>query len=173
MKIFRLVVFVFCIVSVACLSAQEVGNASYYSNRFHGRKTSSGLVYHKDSMTCAHKTYPFGTILLVRNPENNKEVTVKVTDRGPFNKRLMIDLSYCAAKELDIIQHGVTEVEVSVYNQLNVPFRPDVILTPIWNKELAVHGVPKEDIKEDKETKEPAFLHYFDINSLQESNNNK
>lgn len=163
MRIFRLVVFVFCIVSVTCLFSQEVGNASFYSNRFHGRKTSSGVVYHKDSMTCAHKTYPFGTLLLVRNPENNKEVIVKVTDRGPFNKRLMIDLSYCAAKELDIIQHGIMEVEVSIYNQRGVPFRENIELKPIWNKELAVHKLPQEEANEDKGAKEPKFLHYFEL----------
>lgn len=162
MKRFRLVVFVFYIASVTCLFAQEVGNASFYSNKFHGRKTSSGSVYNKDSMTCAHKTYPFGTLLSVRNPENNKEVVVKVTDRGPFSKRLMIDLSYSAAQKLDIIRHGVMEVEVSIYNgQIRIPFRPGIELIPIWNKELAVHGMPEEDKKEEKTPKSPLFLNYF------------
>lgn len=67
--------------------------ASYYANKFHGRKTASGALYHKDSLTCAHKTLPFGTILKVRNPRNDKEVYVKVTDRGPFIKGRTIDLS--------------------------------------------------------------------------------
>ena len=62
------------------------GNATYYGNRWHGRRTSSGEVYHRDSLTCAHRTLPFGTTLLVKNKRNGKEVVVKVTDRGPFRK---------------------------------------------------------------------------------------
>ncbi|MEZ5006061.1 MAG: septal ring lytic transglycosylase RlpA family protein [Bacteroides graminisolvens] len=69
-------------------------HATYYHKRFHGSRTSDGGVYHKDSMTCAHRTYPLGTLLHVKNPETKKEVVVKVTDRGPYSKRLMIDLSY-------------------------------------------------------------------------------
>ncbi|MEA5072196.1 MAG: septal ring lytic transglycosylase RlpA family protein, partial [Petrimonas sp.] len=49
--------------------AQQKGGASYYADKFHGRKTSSGIPYHRDSLTCAHKTYPFGTILEVINPK--------------------------------------------------------------------------------------------------------
>lgn len=93
--------------------AQKTGNASYYSDRLEGRHTSNGGRYFRDSMTCAHRTYPFGTILSVRNPKNDKEVVVIVTDRGPHQRRLMIDLSYRAAKELDIIRAGVAPVIVT------------------------------------------------------------
>ena len=79
----------------------------------HGRKTSNGGTYHKDSLTCAHRTYPLGTLLKVRNPKNNKEVIVKVTDRGPHRKNLIIDLSYAAAKEIDIVRFGIAPVEIS------------------------------------------------------------
>lgn len=79
----------------------------------HGRKTSDGGKYNKDSLTCAHRTYPLGTILKVRNPKNNKEVIVKVTDRGPHRRNLIIDLSYAAAKEIDIIRDGIAPVEIS------------------------------------------------------------
>lgn len=92
--------------------SQESGNASYYANRFHGRKTSSGIPYHKDSLTCAHRTLPFGTMLQVTNPKNNKSVIVKVTDRGPFRKNCIIDLSLAAAKELDILRSGIAYVEL-------------------------------------------------------------
>lgn len=95
------------------VSAQQTGNASFYSNKLHGRHTSDGGKYHPDSMTCAHRTYPFGTILKVRNPKNDKEVIVIVTDRGPHQRRLMIDVSYCAAKELDIVRQGIARVEVT------------------------------------------------------------
>lgn len=120
----RLVVFVFCIVACVTYSlGQSVGNASYYANRFHGRLTASGKTYNKDSMTCAHLTYPFGTLLKVKNIRNGKEVIVEVTDRGPYTKKFMIDLSYAAAKKLDIIRYGYSPVEVSVYTPTIVPYK--------------------------------------------------
>lgn len=60
------------------------GKATYYSKRATGARTSSGERVHHDSLTCAHRTYPFGTKLKVTNPANGKSVIVKVTDRGPF-----------------------------------------------------------------------------------------
>jgi len=98
--------------------AQEKGSATYYSPKLQGRHTTDGSKYHPDSLTCAHKSYPLGTMLVVRNPKNNQSVVVKVTDRGPFHKKLMIDLSYSAAKTLDIIRQGVATVEVSELNIL-------------------------------------------------------
>jgi len=91
------------------------GYASYYSNIFHGRKTASGILYNKDSLTCAHKKYPFGTILKIINKKNNKWVYVKVTDRGPFIKGRHIDLSYAAAKEIDMLHKGVIYVKIIKY----------------------------------------------------------
>ena len=95
--------------------AQEVqtGKASYYDKKFHGRRTSNGLIYHIDSLTCAHRTYPFGTLLKVRNVKNGKEVIVKVNDRDPFITGRIIDLSYAAAKELGMLSAGVVNVEVT------------------------------------------------------------
>lgn len=102
--------------------SQQTGKASYYAHRLQGRKMSSGIPYHRDSLTCAHRTLPFGTLLEVRNPKNNRRVVVKVTDRGPFIKSRIIDLSYAAAKELDIVGHGVAQVEVREW--LFRPFIP-------------------------------------------------
>ncbi len=90
--------------------AQLKGNATYYHNKFHGRLTSDGSVYHKDSLTCAHKTLPFGTVLRVVNRRNGKEVVVTVNDRGPFRPNTIIDLSLAAAKELDMLKAGVVPV---------------------------------------------------------------
>lgn len=100
------------------------GEATYYSNRFHGRRTSSGERYHKDSMTCAHRTLPFGTLLRVRNKKNDKEVIVEVTDRGPFRKGAIVDLSLAAAKELDIIHTGVAKVEVTRVDPSEIKLQP-------------------------------------------------
>ena len=94
--------------------AQKVstGKASYYGNSFHGRKTSDGSVYHRDSLTCAHRTLPFGTMLKVRNVSNGREVIVTVNDRGPFVKGRIVDLSYAAAEEIGMLGSGVARVEV-------------------------------------------------------------
>lgn len=100
------------------VAAQQTGNASYYSQKLKGRHTSDGGRYHPDSMTCAHKTLPLGTILKVRNPKNDKEVVVVVTDRGPHQNKLMIDLSYSAAKRLGIVQQGIALVMMTQLNAM-------------------------------------------------------
>ena len=111
-KHFLLTVISLFLFAGAEIMAQTVGDATYYGNKFHGRRTSDGSRYHKDSLTCAHRTLPFGTYLKVRNPKNGQEVVVKVTDRGPFRKGAIVDLSYAAAKEIGIVQAGVARVEV-------------------------------------------------------------
>ena len=101
----------------------KTGKASYYAKKFHKRKTASGALFDQHAFTCAHRTYPFGTKLVVRNPLNDKEVVVEVNDRGPFKKGRIIDLSLAAAKELDIVHHGVATVEVSEYFEY---FEPEI-----------------------------------------------
>jgi len=93
--------------------AEQHGKASFYSNKLKGHHTTDGGKYHPDSLTCAHLTYPLGTILKVRNPKNDAEVIVKVTDRGPHSHRLIIDLSYSAAEVLDIVRAGIASVEIT------------------------------------------------------------
>ena len=109
------------------------GKASYYADKFHGRRTANGEQYHKDSMTCAHMRYPFGTMLRVRHTGNGKEVIVKVNDRGPYSSRYIIDLSKAAAREIGILNSGYGEVEIMVHD-VSVPYRkaPDsLFLLPI------------------------------------------
>ena len=100
--------------------AQLKGKASFYSHKLKGRHTSDGGKYQPDSLTCAHRSLPFGTILKVFNPSNNKEVIVKVTDRGPHRKGLLIDLSYSAAKKLDIIGQGIASVIITELDALPI-----------------------------------------------------
>lgn len=90
------------------------GKATYYGHSAHGRRTASGERHNKDSMICAHRTLPFGTRIRVKNPANGKEVIVRVTDRGPFGKGLVLDLSQAAARELGIIRQGIAKVEYTV-----------------------------------------------------------
>lgn len=107
-----LLFIIIMLLGVAPLAAQQRGKATYYSKRATGARTSSGERLHHDSLTCAHRTYPFGTLLKVTNLSNDKQVIVKVNDRGPFTRGRIIDLSYGAAEELDFIRKGVTDVLV-------------------------------------------------------------
>ncbi len=108
------------------LQSQELeqGKASFYAKRLAGRKTASGERLHNDSLTCAHRSYPFGTLLKVMNPANGRSVIVRVTDRGPFVRGRIIDLSWRAAKELDIISKGVAMVIVQKASSIIVPYLP-------------------------------------------------
>lgn len=112
------------------------GRASYYSNKLHGRPMSNGQLYNKDSLTCAHKKFPFGTLLKVKNVLNGREVIVKVTDRGPFCKRYIIDLSFAAAKQLGIISAGFSPVEIEPYTENQVPYLPKDTLPTIPELDL-------------------------------------
>ncbi len=99
------------------------GNASYYSDKLHGRKMSNGKPYNRDSMTCAHRKLPFGTMLKVKNPKNGKEVVVEVTDRGPFSRKFILDLSRAAARELDILKAGFSMMEITVLPKTGIPYK--------------------------------------------------
>jgi len=118
------------------LHAQSVqrGLASYYAHRWTGRKTASGEKFHHDSLTCAHKKQPFGTILKVTCVDTDSVVYVRVNDRGPYYHRRIIDLSWAAAKKLGIIQRGVAEVIVEVCHPV-VPHTevPSVSVTSPWD----------------------------------------
>jgi len=99
---------------VAAQSFAQQGIASYYAHKFHGRRTSSGEIFDMNKMTCAHRTLPFGTLLKVEDVKTGKSVVVRVTDRGPFSKGRVIDLSLAAAKELGIVARGTAQVRLSV-----------------------------------------------------------
>ncbi len=88
------------------------GIASWYGGKFHGRQTASGTVYDMNKMTCAHRSLPFGTKLVVKNPANGKQCEVVVTDRGPFYQKRVLDLSRAAASRIGI--SGVGTVVVSL-----------------------------------------------------------
>lgn len=99
----------------------EIWVASYYGGAFHGRRTASGEVYDMNALTCAHRTLPFKTILKVTNPNNGKSIVVRVNDRGPFHYGRDLDLSYGAAKELEMIAAGVMNLEVVVMPEESMP----------------------------------------------------
>ena len=95
---------------------KQQGVASWYGKKFHGKRTSSGKPYDMFAMTAAHKTLPLPTYAKVTNLDNGKHIVVKITDRGPFKKGRIIDLSFVAAKKLDIIKNGTGNVEVEAIN---------------------------------------------------------
>jgi len=90
----------------------QQGKASWYGEKFHGRKTASGEIYNMYAMTAAHKTLPLGTHVRVQNLENNREIEVRINDRGPFVRHRIIDLSYTAAKKIEIIGPGTALVKI-------------------------------------------------------------
>jgi rare lipoprotein A len=94
--------------------AKQVGYASYYADRFHGRRTASGERYHVRRRTAAHRSLPFGTLVRVRVLKTGASVKVRINDRGPFVKGRIIDLSWAAAKELGMLRSGVVKVELTV-----------------------------------------------------------
>ncbi len=89
------------------------GTASYYSPGYHGR-VASGSRYDPHKFTAAHRTLPFGTRLRVSCPATGRSVTVVVNDRGPFTRRRVLDLSFSAARALQIIGRGVAKVRAEV-----------------------------------------------------------
>ena len=89
------------------------GKATYYANKFHGRKTSNGERFSNNKLTAAHLKLPFGTLVTVTNIDNGRSVDVRINDRGPHSKYFIIDLSQAAAKQIGIYSKGVGSVELS------------------------------------------------------------
>jgi len=87
-----------------------VGIASYYGNKFHGRKTASGERFNQHNFTAAHRTLPLNSLVQVTNLRNNKSIIVKINDRGPWVKGRILDLSKDAAKSIDI--YGIQKVSL-------------------------------------------------------------
>ncbi len=106
-------------ISRAAIS-QEIGMASYYADKFQGRKTASGEKYDRKKLTCAHNTYPFGTMLKVTRLDNQKSVVVRVNDRGPHVSGRIVDLSLAAAEKIGLTKDGITKVKVEVYEPATV-----------------------------------------------------
>jgi rare lipoprotein A len=90
------------------------GMASYYHDRFHGRRTASGVRYNKNSLSAAHKTLPLGTQVRVTDARSGKSVVVRINDRGPYARGRVIDLSRAAAQEIGLTHKGVTRVKLEV-----------------------------------------------------------
>ena len=116
---FLKLLFTFCLITLLPVSVShaakksKVGTASYYADKFHGRRTANGEIYNKWKMTAAHNGLPMGTKVRVTNLRNKRSIVVKINDTGSFRKRL-IDLSYGAARKLGFIRQGLAKVRVTV-----------------------------------------------------------
>ena len=95
--------------------------ASYYADKFNGRRTASGEIFDMNGYTAAHKTLPFGTVLRVTNLENGKSVNVRVNDRGPFVQGREIDVSKAAAVQLDMVSNGTAKVSLEIVEESEGP----------------------------------------------------
>ena len=134
----------------------QSGKASYYAKSWTGRRTSNGERLHHDSLTCAHRSLPFGTLLKVTNLLNGKQVVVRVTDRGPFVRGRIVDLSWGAAKAIGMLSQGIAPVSVERVTTSTIPFKPEeddpdvpkfdfeladiapVGITPVWQREAQI-----------------------------------
>jgi rare lipoprotein A len=98
----------------------QTGLASWYGPEFHGKKTASGEIFNMYQLTAAHRTLPLGSYVMVTNLRNGKSVRVRINDRGPFVRGRIIDLSYAAAKLIDLIGPGVAPVKVELLDRKEV-----------------------------------------------------
>jgi len=144
-KLFALLFFT-TLGTAAIAQDSESGLASYYGDEFQGRRTAYGDTYDKSKLTAAHKRHPYGTMIRVTRLDNKKSVVVKVTDKGPYIKGRVIDLSKKAAEKLGMLGDGTAEVEIVVVKRVTKEDDPPA--------ELAVEKVAppaeKEPAKEAK-----------------------
>ena len=112
----KIIIVLLCFIALSCSKVidTQTGNASYYAPELDGNKTASGEIYKNRKLTAAHRTLKFGTKVLVTNLENGKSVKVVINDRGPYVKNRIIDLSYAAAKKIDLHKKGITKVKLNI-----------------------------------------------------------
>ena len=104
--------------TISQADTSAIGTASYYADKYHGRKTASGEIYDKNKMTAAHRTLPFGVTVRVTDLSSGRSVLVRINDRGPFVRGRIIDLSLAAAKRLGIVHSGQASVRIEVVSQV-------------------------------------------------------
>lgn len=107
------------------LQTVETGIASWYGGKFHGRRTANGEIYNMNRLTAAHRTLPFNSIVEVVNLNNRKKIIVRINDRGPFVKNRIIDLSFKAARVLDMAEKGTAPVELRIIKTSELNRNPD------------------------------------------------
>jgi len=99
--------------------AYQIGISSYYGKKFHGRKTANGEVFNMYKLTAAHRVLPLGTYVRVTHLDNGRWVEVKVNDRGPFIEGRILDLSFAAALEIEMVNAGTARIMIEVMDTKN------------------------------------------------------
>lgn len=131
-------IVVFCISMGMCLSQdlgdEKYGIASFYSEKFYGRKTANSEKLNKTKLTAAHKTYPFNTLVEVTNLANKKSIIVRINDRGPYKRGRIIDLTDAGANKLRLKKIGLVRVKVKI-----VGFEGEQMLIPYQHLSLATN----------------------------------
>lgn len=153
----------------------ERGIASWYGPRFHGRRTANGERYDMNELTAAHPSLPFGTKVSVRNTRTNREVVVRINDRGPFSKNRIIDLSYAAAREIGVVAPGTAAVELYLVPAAGPPPRYTVQVGAFSEPERAtalhkeIVGLYPEAVVDDDGTWNRVQIGAFDSRDSAES----
>ena len=106
------------------LPVLQTGEASFYSDKYEGKKTASGEPYRSQQFTAAHQNLKYGTKILVQGIQNSKCVVVRINDRGRFKKPRILDLSRSAAMHLNFISEGKTSIEVYLLKDMTSPEGP-------------------------------------------------
>ncbi len=109
----------------------EIGLASWYGRKFHGRPTSNGERFDMHALSAAHKSLPLPTMVRVTNLDNGRSITLRVNDRGPFHDERLIDLSYQAAVALGFADKGLAPVVVEALDELNYP---ELVKVPVHHE---------------------------------------
>ena len=127
MKRYLLIIFILS-VNFEISAYEQIGVASWYGGKFHGRQTANGEIFDTNELTAAHKELPFNTIVNITNMANGKTVTVRINDRGPYVGDRVIDLSYAAAKTLGMVREGTANVliETNEFEELKITFNIQV-----------------------------------------------
>ena len=97
----------------------QIGYASYYAHKFHGRPTASGEIFDMNGLSAAHRELPLGTIIRVTHLRNGRSIIIPVNDRGPFIEGRILDLSLGAAKKLHMVIEGVARVKIEIVKSVN------------------------------------------------------
>lgn len=151
MSRWKLLVVLLALVAMSCATATRrdelvsQGLASWYGQEFAGRTTANGEIFDPSMLTAAHRTLPFGTLVRVTNPRSGSFVVVRINDRGPFIESRIIDLSYAAAQQIDMVEIGVTQVVIEVVRLAtkDEPPAPYVVRVDDPEEKLPIPAIPE------------------------------
>ena len=152
---------------------EEQGIASWYGKDFHGKKTASGEIYNMYQLSAAHKTLPLGIWVKLHNLNNGKKINLRINDRGPFIKGRIIDLSYGAAKQIGIVDSGITPVRIVILNkpENKLAYAPaNFVYANFFQSEFTIQVAAFSDLNNAKRLKKKLDQDYKNIRIKKNSN---